>query len=325
MAAAARTSTSASPIGRKVPDLTVVHQTGRPDLAEVFVVEMDGKFVELVDGTDGVLPKQDKWVINVSTQFGCPVGCPYCDAGGGFKGNLTSDQILDQVRWVLGRYPERLAADCGKLKVHFSRMGEPALNDALLEALVQLRTEAPWPGVWACLATTAPRNRAGWFEDLRRIKSELFPGRFQLQFSMNSTSEDQRKHLVPIPHWSFQEIAAYGQRFFEPGDRTIVLNFALAQDVEFDPDKLAPIFSPDRFAVKLTPINPTARGRSNGFETLLRSQAESRLDEAVERLERLGYQVVISVGDPGEDEIGSNCGQAVTAMLAQDYPASALS
>ncbi len=195
-------------------------------------------------------------------------------------------------------------------------MGEPALNDAVLDALVRLRGEMPWPGVWACLATTAPRNRESWFHRLMKIKNDLFPRRFQLQFSMNSTSEDQRRTLVPIPHWSFEEIADYGRRFFSPGDRTVVLNFALAQDVEFDPDKLAPLFEPDVFAIKLTPINPTATGRANGFETLLRSQAEKRLDEAVTRLERLGYAVIISVGDPGEDEIGSNCGQAVTAMLA---------
>ncbi len=35
------------------PDLVVRYKSGHPELAEVFVLEMDGKFVELVDGTVG--------------------------------------------------------------------------------------------------------------------------------------------------------------------------------------------------------------------------------------------------------------------------------
>jgi 23S rRNA (adenine2503-C2)-methyltransferase len=61
----------------------------------------------------------------------------------------------------------------------------------------------------------------------------------------------------------------------------------------------------------LTPVNPTAAGKENGFETILRSEQDIVIKEAVEALTALNYDVVLSVGDEREDQIGSNCGQAV--------------
>jgi len=302
-----------------LPSIEVLSVTGRPDLAEVFVGRFaDGREVEFVDAVDPDYPKEEKWVINVSTQFGCPVGCPYCDAGSYWKGNLTPDQLMAQIHHVLDRNPKDLQKTCAKLKVHFSRMGEPALNDAVLVALDRLRLALPWSGLWGCLATTAPRNRQKWFASLRDIKNRLYPGRFQLQFSVNSTSEEARKHLIPISHWSLEEIAEYGRTFWQPGDRKVGLNFALAQDVPFDPAVITNRFDPQRFAVKLTPINPTATGIQNGFATVLRSDAEDMVAPAIDALQRSGFDVIVSIGDPGEDEIGSNCGQAVRALHDRD-------
>lgn len=100
----------------------------------------------------------------------------------------------------------------------------------------------------------------------------------------------------------------------------MVLNFALAQDVEFDPEVIASIFDADRFAVKLTPVNPTAAGQQAGFQTLLRSARAAVLDHVCERLKQLGFDVVVSVGDEREDTIGSNCGQAVRVIRQTQSP-----
>jgi 23S rRNA (adenine2503-C2)-methyltransferase len=323
--------------------IEILHTTGRPELAEVFV----GRFLddatqhtagrdenagpghrlfELVDAVDPELPKREKWIINLSTQYGCPVGCPYCDAGGGYKGDLSGEQLLAMVGHVLARNPPDLASRCNKLKVHFSRMGEPALNDGVLEAILRLKSELlPYPGVWACVATTAPTGREAWFEELRRIKEELYLGRFQLQFSLNSTDPEVRRSLVPIPHWSFAEIARFGRSFYRAGDRKVVLNFALAADVPFQPDVVTRWFDPETFAVKLTPINPTDRGRENGFATMLRSTRAGLVDGPINQLRTAGFDVIVSVGDAGEDEIGSNCGQALRLLGAPDSASSSCS
>jgi 23S rRNA (adenine2503-C2)-methyltransferase len=293
--------------------MELLRVSGEPELAEIAVLRFRGDdryCVETVDGLTPPQPRRDKWIVNVSTQFGCPVGCPFCDAALAFHGNPTADELLAQVRWALERHPG-VAGRCAKLKVHFARMGEPALNDAVLAALARLPDTVRSPGLWACVATTAPRGREAWFEALAELKQRLFPGRFQLQFSVQSTDERDRARLTPIPHWPVERIAQYGARFWRPGDRKVVLNFALAHDVAFEPRVLTETFDPARFAVKLTPVNPTARGAAAGFATVLRSEREAAAESARAALLARGFDVVWSIGEADEDRIGSNCGQAV--------------
>ncbi|HOX46845.1 MAG TPA: radical SAM protein [Myxococcota bacterium] len=301
----------------------VLGVSGDPAVAEVAVLRLGGRaeaVVEVVDGLTPPLGREDKWIVNLSTQFGCPVGCPTCDAGGGYHGDLDTQELLAQVDWALGRHPG-MAGRCRKLKVHFARMGEPSLNPAVLACLRALPGRLQAPGLWACVASVAPRGREGWFEELRQLKARLYPDRFQLQFSLQSTDPAARARLIPLPCWSFEEIAAYGARFHRPGERKLVLNFALARGVPFEPEALLAHFPPQHFLLKLTPINPTARGRQAGLETTLRGPAAESLAPALARLQAAGFEVICSVGDGREDRIGSNCGQAVRALGAQQAAA----
>jgi len=297
--------------------LRLVRTFGREDVARVLVARVRGPagpLIECVDGLDPALPRHAKWIVNVSTQAGCPVGCPYCDAGGGYQGDLSAPELLAQVELVLNRHPG-VARRCAKLKVHFARMGEPALNDAVLDALERLPVVVGSPGLWACLATVAPSGRESWFEGLLELKRRRYHGRFQLQFSLNSTDEAARRRLVPIPHWDAAAIARYGERFWSPGDRKPVLNFALADGVPFSGSTISDRFDPTRFAVKLTPLNPTQRASESGLRTLLRSERSGRVEDAAGALREAGFDVIVSVGDPREDEVGSNCGQAVRYLV----------
>ncbi len=299
--------------------IEIIAESGLQDVAQVFVGRVDGldsQVLEFVDGLDPALPRQQKWIVNVSTQYGCPVGCPFCDAGFRFRGNVPASVMLEQIQRVLQGHPPELQRSCGKLKVHFARMGEPALNSAVLGVLEQLPELIHNPDLWACIATIAPRGAEPWFEALLALKRRHYHGRFQLQFSLNTTSTQQRRVLTPYPHMSFDEIAAYGERFFEPGDRRPVLNFALAQGVPFEPVTVAAHFDPEIFAVKLTPLNPTAQGRERGLGTVISAVEPDALELTVRALHGLGFDVVVSIGDPREDQVGSNCGQAVRRLLS---------
>ncbi len=297
----------------------VLGLSGDPAVAEVAVLRLGGRpkaVVEVVDGLAPPLSREDKWVINLSTQFGCPVGCPTCDAGGGYQGEPDAEGLWAQVAWAAARHPG-LATRCRKLKVHFARMGEPSLNPAVLTCLEDLPGRLRAPGLWACVATVAPRGREGWLEALLGLKQRLYPGRFQLQFSVQSTDPADRAWLIPVPRLDLEEIAAFGSRFHRPGERKVVLNFALARGVGFDPEVLRAHFDPGTFLLKLTPLNPTARGREAGLETRLRSPAAAELTPLIARLQAAGFEVICSVGDLREDAIGSNCGQAVRVLRAQ--------
>jgi len=78
---------------------------------------------------------------------------------------------------------------------------------------------------------------------------------------------------------------------------------------------LRDLFDPACFMVKLTPLNPTDRARRAGLETVISAEQPDRARELCECLTALGYDVVVSIGEPDEIAIGSNCGQLVRARV----------
>ncbi|MBL6974144.1 MAG: radical SAM protein [Deltaproteobacteria bacterium] len=298
----------------------VISVTGRDEAALVHVAELRGDpalRVEYVDAVDPRYPRSEKWVAILSTQFGCPVGCLMCEAGGWYRGNLSVDEILWQVDSVVfGRYPDGRVPS-GKFKVQFARMGEPSLNPAVLQALRELRTRYDAPGLIPCVATTAPCSASRWFSDLRDLKRELYTGgAFQLQFSVNSTDEGIRDRVMPVKKWRMEDIARYGEDFFLAGDRKVVLNFALAKGWPLSVPRLAAVFDPERFIVKITPLNPTDRAAEEGMATVLYTDREHACDRVVDELSARGFETIISIGSDEEMAIRSNCGQAVAVGRA---------
>lgn len=293
----------------------VILVTGKEEYAKVYVAKMSkNRMIEFVDALDPRYSRNDKWVITVSTQYGCPVGCIMCDAGTTYKGNLTAEEILWQIDTIVySRYPDGVIP-VNKFKVHFARMGEPSLNPNVLVALQTLRHRYKAPNLIACIATVAPFTAKNWFLKLIQIKKELYRmGAFQLQFSVNSTNQYQRDYIMPIKKFGLEEIAEYGQTFFQEGDRKIVLNFAVAEGWEISPDVIARIFDPNRFLVKLTPVNPGPRANLYNCKSLLSYDCENGCDNLANQLRCLGFDVIISIGVKEEVEIKSNCGQMVYA------------
>ena len=72
----------------------------------------------------------DRTVICCSVMSGCPVGCKFCGTGNKFVRNLTSEEIVEQIRIVLqdkNLYND-INSRCKKLQFMFMSMGEPMLN-----------------------------------------------------------------------------------------------------------------------------------------------------------------------------------------------------
>jgi 23S rRNA (adenine2503-C2)-methyltransferase len=296
----------------------MIGKNGRKDLANVYLAEIkNGLMVEFVDSCDPLVGGRDKkWVIVVSSQFGCPVGCLMCDAGGNFKGNLDRGQIIGQIKRVFEESPELDPRKCGKLKIQFARMGEPALNDAVIDAIHWLAEE--YPGAMPCIATMAPAGRGQWFESLLNA-SQRFSD-IQLQFSMNTTDPEMREQLIPYPKMSWPQVADLGKRFYRPGRRKPSLNFALSPGIPVEADRITDYFDPEYFAIKLTPLNPTATAGENLLECVNSfERAKLLVAEKAKEFSVLGYQVIESIGNMEENEIGSNCGQMVRKYKA-DMP-----
>ena len=301
--------------------MEIISKQGDPDLAEVYVARFRGDerlLAEFVDARDPDRDPDYKWVIVVSSQFGCPIACPMCDAGGNYLGDLSTEEILAQIDHVVAQHSGGRLAAASKFKVQFARMGEPALNTAVLDALEELPSRYAAPGLIPCIATTAPANACRWLDELRRIRHRVYPGRdFQLQISINSTDDAARERLMPYPKMTFAYLKEYIRQFHEDGTRKVALNFALMDGIPVEPEVIAKHFDPTSTCVKITPLNPTIRSGETGLDTALPPHAPEEAEALCERLGSLGFDVILSIGDVRENEIGSNCGMAVRRFASK--------
>ncbi len=292
--------------------MNIVFRTGRQDLAEVYIARTgDGKLIEFVHSLQPPMPREKKWVLTISTLYGCPVGCAFCDAGTYYDGKLSLDDLLWQTDFLVRSFYPDMKVPVDKFKVQFARTGEPALNQAVLDALSELPRRYDAPGLMPSLSTIAPRGTDAFFERLLDVR-EIFGPRFQLQFSIHSTDEDQRERLLPVKKWDFSEIANYGGNFHRGGHRKVTLNFALAQDSIVSPEVIHAHFDPSIFLIKMTPVNPTGRAMKDGIIS-----SWDRAEELTDRFMSLGYDVAPSAGEYEENRIGSNCGQYINSFIRE--------
>ncbi|HDL04196.1 MAG: radical SAM protein [Candidatus Zixiibacteriota bacterium] len=295
----------------------IAGSTGHDELARVYLAETaPGNYVEFVESLQPPFPREEKWVLIISTMYGCPVRCAMCDAGGWYRGKISVEDIFEQIDYPIARrYTDRVIP-VSKFKIQFARMGEPSLNDNVLAVLEELPGRYEAPGLMPCISSVAPGNTDAFFERLIDLKSRLYAdGRFQLQFSIHSTDEQVRNKLIPIKKWSLSEISEYGRKYFCYGDRKIALNFALAENCPVSPEKIARIFDPEIFVVKFTPVNPTITAENNGLVNSMANKECEKTCRLKESLYGYGFEVIISLGELEENRIGSNCGQYIRRFL----------
>ena len=295
---------------------------GNEDIAMVYIIETSpGNLVECVESVQPPLPREKKWVLLVSTMFGCPVGCLMCDAGGHYHGKPSGQEILDQIDFLVDKRFPTGNIPCEQFKIQFARMGEPSLNTEVLEVLAELPRRYHAPGLMPSISTVAPSGTERFFNKLLEIKQENYSGgHFQFQVSLHTTDADLRDRFIPVKKWSFAQIGEYGERFFSPGDRKVTLNFALAHGMPVDPAVLLTFFDPQKFLIKITPLNPTYRARENDLVSYIDPLSAVEKYEIIQALQDSGYQVILSIGETEENRIGSNCGQYLRAHLMAEAP-----
>lgn len=285
---------------------------GKEDLAILYVAKQQDKVVEFVESLQPPIPRDKKWVLVISTMYGCPIGCLMCDAGEYFHGNISKEGMFEEIDYMIKARFQDGKIPIEKFKVQFARMGEPTLNEAVLDVLKELPTKYDAPGLMPCISTIAPNGADRFLEELIEIKDQFYSdGQFQLQFSIHSTNEDERKKWMSSNIWSLDKIANYGESWFKEGDRKITLNFAVAEDSEIDPDIILEFFNPTKYWIKLTPVNPTNRAIHNKLQSGI-TEKNSEFIPLLEEFRKRGFEASISIGEWEENEIGSNCGQFAT-------------
>ncbi len=293
--------------------MKIVATAGRKDIAMVYVGEFnDGELVEFVEAVQPPIPLNEKWVIMVSTLYGCPVECKMCDAGGFYHGKVSKERIFEQIDYIVDqRFPDR-AVPSKQFKIQFARMGEPSFNMDVLKVLREFQNRYEAPGFMPSISTIAPNGTDEFFSQLIDVKNEIYSrGQFQFQYSIHTTDEELRNKIIPVKKWNFSKMAEYGDKFYSEGDRKITLNFALAEGSPVEPNVLLDHFDPEKYLIKITPLNPTYSAESQGLQSYINPNNNGSGYKIVDNLKEAGYQVIVSIGETEENLIGSNCGQYI--------------
>ena len=264
------------------------------------------------------MPLEEKWVVTLSTQYGCSMGCKFCDVPKVGKGiNATYSDLKNQVEQAIKLHPEVDATK--RLNIHYARMGEPTWNPNVLKFTYDIRkTVQPFLGrslIHPVLTTMLPKNNKllvsylqGWTND---IKNDMFRGDAGLQFSINSTNDEQRNEMFSGSSLSLYEISKIGIDLPEPKGRKYALNFALADDYEVDAVKLRKLFSPDKFMVKITPLHVTHSCEENNIKTTGGYNSYVPYQKAEKDLIDNGFDVLVFIPSMDEDEGRITCGNAI--------------
>lgn len=272
-----------------------------------------------------MLPLTEKWVITISTQYGCSMGCKFCDVPKVGKGiNATYDDLKNQIITGLSLHPEITTTK--RLNVHYARMGEPTWNRSVLDFTRNVRKELyPYIGeslIHPVVSTMLPKENRFLNEYLKewmKIKNKDFCGDAGLQFSINSTSDEERDDMFSGNSLSLAEISEIGKMLEMPRGRKITLNFAVA-DYEVDAGKLRELFSPDKFVVKLTPMHKTHTALENGIKTDGDYTTMYPYQHIEESLKRVGFDVLVFIASEYEDLGRITCGNAILSGTIPECP-----
>lgn len=260
----------------------------------------------------------EKWVITLSTQYGCSMGCKFCDVpkvGSGV--NATYNDIKGQIENALSLHKDICSTK--RLNIHYARMGEPSWNRNVLDITYDLHKIArPYVGnslMHPVFTTMCPRKNKNLFSILQEwtndIKNDLFRGDAGLQLSINSTSNEQREEMFNGSSLTLEEISDIVNDLPYPKGRKYALNFALADNYEVDAKRLKSLFSAEKCMVKITPLHVTHSCEENNIKTTNGYESFVPYQKVEEELIKEGFDVLIFVPSLDEDSGRITCGNAI--------------
>lgn len=204
-------------------------------------------FLGLTKEINGVAHKEvdlrEKWVATISTQKGCPMKCKFCDCPKyGFHGNASLDDLCHEIITLISG---ESTTETDRFNVHFARMGEPSFNPNVLDfaqyhlrKIVSERITAKT--IHPVVSTMLPKNNPKLENFILKwcyIKNEVYHGEAGLQFSINSTDDEQRNDQFNGMSLSLAEISELASRLPMPVGRKYTLNFAVTANTILDAKK----------------------------------------------------------------------------------------
>lgn len=243
----------------------------------------------------------ERTVMCVSTQTGCPMGCTFCGTGKFFGRDLTADEIIFQIEEMKRQYNINFD-EVKNLQLMFMSMGEPILNENMSEVYSYLSRE--YPDAKLLVSTSAPKTKTGWDSFMNDVQ---FYSGLGLQFSVHESTDEARDKLIPMKaKLTLEEIAIKGTEFFvASGGRKPFFNYCVhpGNDTDEDIARLRNLFDPRVWECTLSVICE----KDQTVADATRSQL-ALIQDFDSRMIQVGYNTRIF--DPaGQDDCGGGCGQ----------------
>ena len=264
---------------------------------------------------------EEKLVVTVSSQKGCPMKCNFCDCPKlGFIGNATIPELLMEIMSGIALSGIRHGK---RLNVLIARMGEPTFNpdvrraanlvaEALRFGAVQFDEYHP------VVSTMMPKSNKHLKDFLYEwvIDGYTFGGDdgYGLQFSINTLDEVQRNEMFRNMSLSLEEIGKIIYELPMPKKRKFTLNFAVTSESNLDVDLMNKYFDKDRCIVKITPIHKTVEAVKEGYEIVTDFDVYEKFEQP---LVKDGWDVIVFIPSKEEDEDRITCGNALIALKGE--------
>lgn len=268
-----------------------------------------------VNHTD-LLPLEQKWVVTISPQYGCSMGCRFCDVPKVGKGiNATENDLIKQVLTAIKLHPE--VEYSKRLNIHFARMGEPTFNPNVLDATKWMKTHLDNEyHIHPVVSTIMPKHNE-WLKTFihtwMRMKNRLLKGEAGLQLSINSTNESERNKMFNNQTLPLKNISKIMEGII-PNGRKVTLNFIVNGLYEINPEILREYFDTDDYIIKLTPMHLTSTALSNynvPKGMVLDKVFRSVVYNHEKHLKEHGYDVLVFFASKEEDLGRITCGNAI--------------
>ena len=259
----------------------------------------DGRHIETV-----LIPEKDHYTLCISSQVGCAQGCGFCmTARGGFVRNLTTGEIISQVRDL------KLSVDRQEgmplTNIVFMGMGEPLANYANVIRALDVITDGDHGLKFSTRRVTV--STAGLVPRMADLGRD---SQVNLAVSLNAADDETRARLMPINRkYPLAELIAACRRYPLPPRRKITFEYILMKGVNdslADARRLAKLLRPVKAKINLIPFN------EHPGSDFKRPEA-SRISRFQEFLAEAHYTVIVR-HSKGQD-IGAACGQLKAKLV----------
>lgn len=185
-----------------------VFESMEKDTFKAVVETVDGKRIETVLMKNA----RGQFTVCVSSQVGCAMACTFCATGTmGFIRNLTSDEIIDQIRFwntflcARKEITERIS------NIVFMGMGEPLANYENVKESLRLLLAYTGIGMTRITVSTVGLLPVLW----KILDDDKWPA-VRLAVSLHSADTETRKQMMPSSYEKFLEsLVEWTKAYFE--------------------------------------------------------------------------------------------------------------